>query len=182
MLAEKAGFSLLVVQGMRTFKEQDSLYNQGRSKRGKIVTNARGGQSFHNYGVAADFCFIEKGEPSWEHALYKHIGVWAKAAGLDWGGNWKSFGDLPHVELKDLPSHKQLLKVYNAKGMQEVWRLYAAGNTAGTYTVQKGDTVSALLRRFGLTLEKFYELNGFNADNFDPDNIRINDKFIIQKD
>ncbi len=42
----------------RTFQEQDELYNQGRSKPGKKVTNAKGGQSIHNYGLAFDIVIL----------------------------------------------------------------------------------------------------------------------------
>lgn len=45
---------------LRTFQEQNALYAQGRTKKGNIVTNAKGGQSFHNYGVACDFALMTK--------------------------------------------------------------------------------------------------------------------------
>jgi peptidoglycan L-alanyl-D-glutamate endopeptidase CwlK len=58
---------------LRTFKEQDELYAQGRTKPGKVVTDARGGQSYHNYGLAIDIVFlIDKDgngsceSPSWD--------------------------------------------------------------------------------------------------------------------
>src|SRR6478609_5661733 len=50
--------AIRIVQGLRTIKEQDDLYAQGRTKPGKVVTNARGGSSFHNYGVAFDFAIL----------------------------------------------------------------------------------------------------------------------------
>ena len=55
-IADLAGRGLVVeiVQGLRTFAEQDELYAQGRTKPGQIVTQARGGESNHNYGLAAD--------------------------------------------------------------------------------------------------------------------------------
>lgn len=43
---------------LRTFAEQDKLYAQGRKEAGKIVTYARGGQSYHNYGLAVDIVFL----------------------------------------------------------------------------------------------------------------------------
>ena len=42
----------------RTFEEQDSLYSQGRTKPGNKVTNAKGGQSIHNYGLAFDIVML----------------------------------------------------------------------------------------------------------------------------
>ncbi|SVE43245.1 uncharacterized protein METZ01_LOCUS496099, partial [marine metagenome] len=46
---------LFVVHTLRTYAEQDDLYEQGRTEPGKIVTNARGGKSWHNFGLAIDF-------------------------------------------------------------------------------------------------------------------------------
>lgn len=45
-----------IVQALRTIEEQNELYAQGRTKAGKKVTNAKGGQSYHNYGLA---CFSD---------------------------------------------------------------------------------------------------------------------------
>lgn len=98
-LAEAEGFDLLVTQGFRSIEEQNRLYAQGRTAPGKIVTNARGGQSNHNFGKAVDFAFVFNGEISWDENLYKNIGRWARIVGLKWGGNWKSIKDKPHVEL-----------------------------------------------------------------------------------
>lgn len=100
-LAASDGFTLLVTQGFRSIEQQNRLYEIGR--RGipgeRKVTNARGGQSNHNRGAAVDFAFVVNGEISWDARLYRHIGRWAAKVGLKWGGNWKSFKDLPHVEL-----------------------------------------------------------------------------------
>jgi peptidoglycan L-alanyl-D-glutamate endopeptidase CwlK len=43
---------------LRTIAEQNELYAQGRTKAGKIVTNAKGGQSYHNYGLAFDIVLL----------------------------------------------------------------------------------------------------------------------------
>lgn len=117
-LAWKENHILQVTQGLRTFAEQDALF----AKRPK-VTNARGGQSMHNYGLAVDFAFVVSGKISWDEKLYKNIGRWAAAVGLEWGGNWK-FTDLPHVQLKGLPSYKVLLPIYNQGGLKAIWGKY----------------------------------------------------------
>ena len=100
-LAAREGFSLIVTQGFRSIEEQNKLYAIGR--RGvpgeKKVTNARGGQSNHNYGEGVDLAFVVNGEISWDEKLYGNIGRWARQIGLKWGGDWKSFRDFPHVEL-----------------------------------------------------------------------------------
>lgn len=97
-----------ITQGLRTFKEQDELYAQGRTKAGKKVTNAKGGQSIHNYGLAVDICLIIDGKAaSWDTAKdwdndgvadwYECVKIFARH-GWSWGGNWKTFKDLPHFE------------------------------------------------------------------------------------
>lgn len=98
-LAAQDGHLLLVTQGYRSSEEQNKLYAQGRTTKGKIVTNAKGGQSKHNTGQAVDLAFIVNGEVVWTESLYKKIGVWAKIVGLKWGGDWKTFKDKPHVEI-----------------------------------------------------------------------------------
>lgn len=89
-----SGYRPTVVSGYRTFAEQDALYQIGRrGKAGeKVVTNARGGQSWHNYGVAADVSASGAGFAS----TYGRI---AEANGLTWGGRFVSLVDTPHVEL-----------------------------------------------------------------------------------
>jgi peptidoglycan L-alanyl-D-glutamate endopeptidase CwlK len=92
-----------VAQGLRTFAEQDALYNQ-RPK----VTNARGGQSIHNYGMAVDIVLIIDGKTaSWDtHKDWDNDGVadWDECVkifakhGWSWGGSWSSFKDMPHFD------------------------------------------------------------------------------------
>ena len=60
------GISITITQATRTWAEQDALYAQGRTKPGPIVTQAKGGTSFHNYGLAIDFALLHKdGSVSW---------------------------------------------------------------------------------------------------------------------
>lgn len=135
-LAAGEGYKIRVSQGLRTWEAQDKLFAQGRRgiKGEKIVTNARGGQSYHNYGIAVDFVFIVinkktgKEEVSWDERLYKHLGRWAKEVGLEWGGNWH-FTDLPHVQLPNMTSIKALRETYleaggGFKGIHAVWQKF----------------------------------------------------------
>lgn len=97
---EALGIKPLVTQGFRSIKEQNDLYAQGRTKAGKIVTNARGGKSNHNFGNAVDFAFVDdSGAVVWDMKLFRQLGALTSKHGLKWGGNWKSFKDYPHVEL-----------------------------------------------------------------------------------
>ena len=90
---------IIVTQTLRTLEEQDALYAQGRTKPGKIVTQAKGGYSFHNFGVAFDICPIVNGKAEWQDEnLFKKIGAIGKKIGLEWGGEWTSFRDLPHFQ------------------------------------------------------------------------------------
>lgn len=92
-----------IAQGLRTFAEQDALY----AKRPK-VTNAKGGQSIHNYGFAIDIVLIINGkEASWDtHKDWDNDGIadWDECVkvfakhGWSWGGNWTSFKDMPHFD------------------------------------------------------------------------------------
>jgi len=97
-----SGVPILITQGLRSIAEQDALYAQGRSKPGKIVTNARGGYSNHNFGVAIDFCLLQPDgkSVSWTvgPAWMKVVEI-AKSLGFEWGGDWKSFKDYPHFEM-----------------------------------------------------------------------------------
>lgn len=86
---KKAGIDILIYCTLRSKEEQDELYAQGRTKPGKIVTNARGGDSFHQYGVAFDFVPMVGGKPAWnDNSLYAKCGGIAEAVGLEWSGRW----------------------------------------------------------------------------------------------
>lgn len=102
--AAARGVTLVPVQGTRTEEEQAGLYAQGRTAPGGIVTNAGPGQSLHNYGVAVDLVPAELvNTPNWspESPLWGVVGEAANAVGLEWGGNWDSFVDRPHVQMPD---------------------------------------------------------------------------------
>ena len=98
--AATAGISIKVISGTRTYEEQDALYAQGRTKPGRIVTNARGGYSNHNFGVAFDIGVFEGGRYLDESPAYKAVGALGKQLGLEWGGDWKNIQDEPHFELR----------------------------------------------------------------------------------
>jgi peptidoglycan L-alanyl-D-glutamate endopeptidase CwlK len=96
---------------LRTFAEQDALFKIGR--RGvageRKVTNAKGGQSYHNYGLAFDICLIIDGKKaSWDTSSdfdqdlesdWNECVKIAKKHGFEWGGDWIRFKDLPHFQM-----------------------------------------------------------------------------------
>lgn len=98
---------------LRTFAEQDALFAQGRTKPGARVTNARGGQSYHNYGLAIDIVLLvdRDGNGTFESAAWdtktdfdgdkkadwQEVVAIFKRYGWEWGGDWK-FVDAPHFQ------------------------------------------------------------------------------------
>jgi peptidoglycan LD-endopeptidase CwlK len=117
----KKSLDVRVVQGLRTFAEQDALFAQGRTKPGKRVTNAKGGQSNHNYGLAVDMAPFKAGQPDWNNiAGFKTIGSEAKKLGLEWGGDWKKLVDMPHVQLPGL-SVKECFALFQRGGIDAVF-------------------------------------------------------------
>jgi hypothetical protein len=90
--------TLRVTYGLRTKAEQDALYAQGRTKPGKIITNAKGGQSYHNYGLAIDVVPMVKNKPDWNYDFSKLAPIAARF-GIAWGGNFKNLVDKPHFEI-----------------------------------------------------------------------------------
>lgn len=124
-----------VTDSLRTEQEQNDLYAQGRTKSGDIVTNAKFGQSFHNFGLAIDFCLMydlnEDGNyetASWDinknidedkMADWKEVVLVFKSFGWTWGGDFKTFKDTPHLERSFGYSWNELLAKYNKKDFIE---------------------------------------------------------------
>lgn len=94
---------VLITQAHRSIAEQDALYEQGRTKPGKKVTNAKGGESYHNFGLALDFALYTKDgkEVIWDDscAEWKKVVQLFKSKGFEWGGDFRTFKDTPHVQL-----------------------------------------------------------------------------------
>jgi len=131
----KEGVDMRVTDGFRSFQEQDNLYEQGRTRPGNRVTNARGGQSWHNYGVAMDSTFQDpNGQPHWREdgdyaRLWQRYGEVGQRHGLEWGGNFRNV-DNPHHEYHPndtaggARNHEQTLR---RQGLPEVWRRMGIG-------------------------------------------------------
>ncbi len=98
--AASVGVQIKIIGGSRTFAEQDALFAKGRSKPGPIVTNAKGGFSNHNFGIAFDVGVFAGNRYLGESPKYKAVGVLGVDLGLEWGGNWTSFVDQPHFQLR----------------------------------------------------------------------------------
>jgi len=89
--AAQHGITIKVIGGLRTYEEQNELFAQGRTKPGRVVTNARGGFSNHNFGIAFDVGVFEGASYLGESPKYKAVGALGMDLGLEWGGNWKTF-------------------------------------------------------------------------------------------
>ena len=126
LIAEAAakGIQIKVISGTRSYAEQDALYRKAvdgldNDGDGRIdeaderVTKARGGYSNHNFGIALDIGIFEGKAYVPESPLYAQVGKIGKALGFEWGGDWTSFKDMPHFQLR--PAW--------AKGMREATML-----------------------------------------------------------
>jgi len=121
-----------IVQGLRTIEEQNDLYAQGRTKAGAKVTNAKGGSSFHNYGLAFDFAlmydkdgngtyetlswdtktdFDRDGKADWMEVVW----YFKTILKFTWGGDFKSIQDDPHLEKTFGYDWRELFAKYNNK-------------------------------------------------------------------
>jgi len=94
-LCAAKGIDLLIYCTLRSNEEQTALYSIGRTKEGKIVTNARAGESAHNpnelgKSSAYDCCPMIAGKPMWDadHPAWRIVGACGEEAGLVWAGRW----------------------------------------------------------------------------------------------
>lgn len=114
-----------LAQGTRTWVEQGILYSQGRTRPGLKVTNAKAGDSIHNYGLAVDiFLLIDGKIASWDvkkdwdsdgQSDWMEVVRVFKSQGFSWGGDWRTFKDMPHFEMTSGLSLKQLKGLYEKK-------------------------------------------------------------------
>ena len=115
------GVRLRFSHTLRTYKEQDDLYALGRTvlyrngQRAGKVTNARGGYSFHNFGLAFDIVLLldPSGQGYFNQATWAthvdydkngkadwlEVADYFKSVGFEWGGDWTKFKDYPHFQM-----------------------------------------------------------------------------------
>jgi len=97
--AHSQNIDVIITSTYRDNESQNALFAQGRTAPGPKVTNARGGQSFHNYRVAFDFVPIVNGKAAWNDTeLFFKLGAIGEAHGLEWAGRWKTFKELAHMQ------------------------------------------------------------------------------------
>lgn len=117
----------------RTFAEQEQLYSIGRNGNpGKVVTNAKAGHSYHNYGLAVDIVLLRDANGDGSHetaswdmktdfdgdgkADWMEVVTIFKEHGWEWGGDW-GFKDPPHFQKTFGKSVRDLLHKFNTKGV-----------------------------------------------------------------
>ena len=115
-LEKEKGITVRVYFGLRTYLEQNQLYAKSRTTADlvtkgikgvkgapsqKKVTNAPGGFSYHNFGLAIDMVEIKDGAAIWSSSSpnWKVIGEFGESIGWEWGGTWTSFVDRPHFQV-----------------------------------------------------------------------------------
>lgn len=114
-----------LLSGHRTWDEQNRLYAQGRTLPGQKVTNAKGGQSNHNFGIAGDLGVFRKGDylddneakadKSFTDRIYRHLAKKAASFGMEAGYNWKT-QDQPHFEISTGLTLAEKRAKYKASG------------------------------------------------------------------
>lgn len=123
----KAGLKIGISECLRTVAEQNALYEQGRTKPGSIVTNAKGTSysSMHQWGVAFDFYRNDgKGAYVDYDGFFTKVGKIGQKLGLEWGGSWKSIKDKPHFQLPTWGSTTAgLKKIYKTpENFMKTWK------------------------------------------------------------
>lgn len=133
-ILEAEGIVFRIVQGFRTWAEQDALYAQGRTAPGAVVTRARGGQSAHNFGIAVDCTpdltgTMEDGfQPNWNASdpSWVRMEDVMESCGLSAGAKWRTFPDNPHFEylgkFEHVPNDAMRQAFLNG-GLEAVWAM-----------------------------------------------------------
>jgi peptidoglycan L-alanyl-D-glutamate endopeptidase CwlK len=135
-MAEKVrlnGPVIRVTCGLRTWAQQDVLFDQGRTLPGKVVTNAAGGRSAHNFGYAVDIAVEDEAfpmfKPDWNSMdiQWKQVLGMALGCGLAEGAQWRSFPDMPHLYLNELPADptEEMRSVLQRGGMDALWAYFS---------------------------------------------------------
>lgn len=120
-LCQENGITIGIGECVRTVAEQDALYAKGRTAPGSRVTNAKGStySSMHQWGIGCDFYLKmdidgdgQTSDDAFNNAkkTFNKVGALAKYIGLEWGGDWKSPVDLPHLQLPNWGSTAAKLK------------------------------------------------------------------------
>jgi len=121
-IAHEAEIPVRIFETYRSRPRQGELWKRGRTKGGNVITNAKPGESMHNYGLAADLVMYVDGRWTWEPTeLYKKLGPIMESVGLRWYGRNRRFKELVHYQLAGLPDMYVIQQLYKKYGIEGVW-------------------------------------------------------------
>ncbi len=97
------GITVMTTSTYRDFEAQNAIYARGRTAPGKVVTNARAGDSWHNWRCAFDVLPLRFGKPVWgttgaDRAVWQRLGEIGEQCGLEWAGRWTTFREMAHFQ------------------------------------------------------------------------------------
>lgn len=146
---KKQGIEIIITSTYRDEAEQNALYAQGRTLSGNVVTNAKFGDSMHNWKTAVDFAPVVNGVVPWNNKmLFTKIGEIGEKVGFEWGGRWASFLDMPHLQytagysLQDFKDNKVDYTKFNVSKSTHVEDFVVALNK---YQVAEGITPARMI-------------------------------------
>jgi peptidoglycan LD-endopeptidase CwlK len=121
------GTDIRVTQSLRTMAEQEALYAEGRTAPGSVVTDAKPGYSWHNFGLAIDVAPLTPQGPDWNtsHPVWGRIVAIGTALGMDSGSEWRTFPDWPHFQLTGrfpVSPNDEARAILASGGVQAVWQ------------------------------------------------------------
>jgi hypothetical protein len=166
------GIDIDIVQGERTASDQAQLYAQGRTAPGPIVTYAKPGSSRHETGEAVDVVPTSlKGTKNWspDNPIWDKVGAAARAAGLEWGGDWRH-RDRPHVQLAGARRGGAVASNASPNDLYQIVRNIESSNGQDTRISSAGaagpmqvvpETAREIARKLG---DKNFPTNGSDAD------------------
>lgn len=117
-----AGYDLFVFEGWRSPARQSYLYEQGRTRDGKIVTNSKPWTSYHQFSLACDLVYKVNNRWSWSGDYDKPAEI-MKRYGFEWGGDFKSFKDIPHFQITAGISTLEAKAIMDQQGLPALWIL-----------------------------------------------------------
>ncbi len=172
----KKGIYLIITEGLRTKKYQDSLYAQGRTKPGAIVTYAKGKSynSQHQWGIAFDIAINGPSKVRYNVNMLAKAAKIIKKTGLAWGGDWNGFSDMPHFYLKTWGATPTKLKRLYKKPskFKKYWYRYTKKETPMyvSTTLKFGETLTKIPKGAKVTVYYYKSLgyakvvyNGFSG-------------------
>lgn len=125
-LADMLDFPIIVTQALRTYAQQQALYDQGRTTPGNVVTKANAGYSMHNFGLAVDVAPTDGHTIDWNGKDEKWADILAKAktVGLAEGAEWRTFPDEPHLYPQEVPANPDdnMRYAFEEGGLEAVWK------------------------------------------------------------